>query len=140
MDNVRRQMDAPDFQAIMAAIQALNFPMTFEEHFEVTCEFVRRYPDVTLIIPHMGMLNGGQERVQAQFRDNPKIHFDTSLGQVNETIVETLGASRLLYGCDYPYGSPADNLRRVQRLKIPEEEKELMLGGNVKRLVRAQGL
>ncbi len=78
--------------------------------------------------------------MQAQFRDNPKIHFDTSLGQVNETIVETLGASRLLYGCDYPYGSPADNLRRVQRLKIPEEEKELMLGGNVKRLVRAQGL
>ena len=140
MDNVRRQMDAPDFQAIMAAIQALNFPMTFEEHFEVTCEFVRRYPDVTLIIPHMGMLNGGQERVQAQFRDNPKIHFDTSLGQVNETIVETLGASRLLYGCDYPYGSPADNLRRVQRLKIPEEEKELVLGENVKRLVRAQGL
>jgi predicted TIM-barrel fold metal-dependent hydrolase len=137
MDNVRRQMDAPDFQAIMAAIQALNFPMTFEEHFEVTCEFVRRYPDVTLIIPHMGMLNGGQERVQAQFRDNPKIHFDTSLGQVNETIVETLGASRLLYGCDYPYGSPADNLRRVQRLKIPEEEKELMLAENVKRLVRA---
>ena len=136
MDNVRRQMDAPDFQAVMAAIQAPGFPMTFEEHFEVTCEFVRRYPDVTLIIPHMGMLNGGQERVQAQFRDNPKIHFDTSLGSVNETIVQTLGASRLLYGCDYPYGMPGDNLRRVQRLKITDEEKELILGGNVKRLIR----
>jgi len=84
----------------------------------------------------MGMLNGGQERVQAQFRDNPNIHFDTSLGQVNETIVQTLGASRLLYGCDYPYGWPADNLRRVQRLQISNEEKELMLGGNVKRLLQ----
>jgi len=136
MDNVRRQMDAPDFQAVMAAIQELKFVMTFEEHFEVTCEFVRRYPDVSLIIPHMGMLNGGQERVQAQFRDHPNIHFDTSLGQVNETIVQTLGASRLLYGCDYPYGWPGDNLRRVQRLKIPEDEKELILGGNVRRLVR----
>ena len=136
MDNVRHQMDAPDFQAVMAAIQALGFPMTFEEHFEVTCEFVRRYPDVTLIIPHMGMLNGGQERVQVQFRDNPKIHFDTSLGSVNETIVQTLGASRLLYGCDHPYGMLGDNLRRVQRLKITDEEKELILGGNVKRLIR----
>src|SRR5947208_3516567 len=137
MGSVGRQIDTPDFQAVMKAIQALQFPMTFEEHFEVTCEFVRRYPDVTLIIPHIGMLNGGQERVQAQFRDNPNIHFDTSLGQINETIVQTLGASRLLYGCDYPYGWPADNLRRVQRLKILEEEKDLMLGGNVKRLVKA---
>ena len=135
MDNVRRQMDAPDFQAVMAAIQALRLPMTFEEHFEVTREFVRRYPDVTLIIPHMGMLNGGQERVQAEFRDLRNIHFDTSLGQVNETIVRELGASRLLYGCDYPYGMPGDNLRRVQRLRINEEEKELMLGGNVRRLL-----
>ncbi len=135
MDNVRRQMDSPDFQAVMAAIQALRFPMTFEEHFEVTREFVRRYPDVTLIIPHMGMLNGGQERVQAEFRDLLNIHFDTSLGQVNETIVQTLGASRLLYGCDYPYGMPGDNLRRVQRLRINEEGKELMLGGNVRRLL-----
>ena len=136
MDEVRRQMDAPDFQAVMEAIRALHFPMTFEEHFDVTCEFVRRYPDITLIIPHMGMLNGGQERVQAQFRDAPHVHFDTSLGQVNETIVKTLGASRLLYGCDYPYGMPADNLRRVMRLQISDEEKQLMLSGNVKRLAR----
>jgi hypothetical protein len=135
MDDVRRQMDAPDFQAVMTAIQSLKFPMTFEEHFEVTKEFVRRYPDITLIIPHMGMLNGGQERVQAQFREYPNIHFDTSLGQVNESIVQALGASRLLYGCDYPYGMPGDNLRRVQRLRVREEEKELMLGGNVKRLL-----
>lgn len=136
MDDVRRQMDAPDFQAVMRAIQNLNFAMTFEEHFDVTCEFVRRYPDVTLIIPHMGMLNGGQQRVQAHFRDYPNVHFDTSLGQVNETIVATLGASRLLYGCDYPYGWPADNLRRVQRLQIPAEEKALMLSGNIKRLIQ----
>ena len=139
MDDVRRQMDAPDFQAVMQAIQNLNFAMTFEEHFEVTCEFVRRYPDVTLIIPHMGMLNGGQQRVQEHFRNYPNIHFDTSLGQVNETIASTLGASRLLYGCDYPYGLPADNLRRVQRLQIPNEEKELVLSGNIRRLVRDAG-
>ncbi len=138
MDNVRRQMDAPDFQAVMQAIQTLNFPMIFEEHFDVTCEFVSRYPDIKLIIPHMGMLNGGQERVQAHFRDYPNVHFDTSLGQINETIVQTLGAQRLLYGCDYPYGMPADNLRRVQRLNIPQEQKDLMLGGNLKRLVRPQ--
>src|SRR5260370_28078070 len=120
MDNVRRQMDSADFQAVMAAIQALRLPMTFEEHFEVTREFVRRYPDVTLIIPHMGMLNGGPERVQAEFPDLLNIHFDTSLVQGNETIVQTLGASRLLYGCDYPYGMPGDNVSRVQRLKISE--------------------
>jgi uncharacterized protein len=135
MDDVRRQMDTQDFQAVMKAIQSLKFVMTFEEHFEVTKEFVRRYPDVSLIIPHMGMLNGGQERVQAQFRDYPNIHFDTSLGQVNESIVQSLGASRLLYGCDYPYGMPGDNLRRVQRLQISEVEKEQMLGGNVRRLL-----
>ena len=75
--------------------------------------------------------------MQAQFRDNPNIHFDTSLGEINETNVQTLGASRLLYGCDYPYGWPSDNLRRVQRLNISHAEKELILGGNVKRLVRA---
>ncbi len=135
MDDVRRQMDAPDFQAVMTAIRSLKFAMTFEEHFEVTKEFVRRYPDVRLIIPHMGMLNGGQERVQAEFRDYPHIHFDTSLGQVNEAIVQKLGASRLLYGCDYPYGMPGDNLRRVQRLPIGQEEKEQMLGENVRRLL-----
>src|SRR5258708_35479292 len=122
-------MDTKDFQAVMKAIQSLQFVMTFEEHFEVTKEFVRRYPDVRLIIPHMGMLNGGQERVQAQFRDYPNIHFDTSLGQVKESIVQSLGASRLLYGCDYTYGMPGDNMRSEQRLQICEEDERTVWRG-----------
>ena len=121
-------------QSLVAQIVQLN--QAIAQYDRELAQLMAEHPDITLIIPHMGMLNGGQERVQAQFRDNPNIHFDTSLGQVNETIVQTLGASRLLYGCDYPYGWPADNLRRVQRLQISAEEKELMLSGNVKRLLQ----
>src|SRR5207237_9729391 len=45
MDNVRRQMDAPDFQAVMAAIRTLKFPMTFEQTFDVTFELLVRHHD-----------------------------------------------------------------------------------------------
>lgn len=128
-------LSEPGFIAVMEEVRRLGIPVNFEEHFDITREFVRRYPDINIIIPHMGALNGGEEKVLREFWDNQNVHFDTSLGYVDERIVRGLGAHRLLLGSDYPYGSPHSNLHNIMSLDLTEEEKTAILSGNVLRLV-----
>jgi aminocarboxymuconate-semialdehyde decarboxylase len=52
------------------------------------------------------------------------------------------GSERMLYGSDYPFGPESgedfirENLRGVNALVIPPEEKKKILGGNAKKLLK----
>jgi aminocarboxymuconate-semialdehyde decarboxylase len=52
------------------------------------------------------------------------------------------GADRMLFGSDYPFGAEAgedfirENLFGVKSMVIPDEEKEKILGGNAKKLLK----
>ena len=52
------------------------------------------------------------------------------------------GANRMLYGSDYPFGPEhgedfvRTNLDGIKAMYIPDEEKERILGGNAKRLLK----
>lgn len=135
-EKARREMDSAEFEDVVQELVRRDVPVNFEEHFEITVEFVERYPDLTIIIPHMGSLNGGQDRIVREFRDTPNVHFDTSLAWMNAGLVDMLGADRLISGSDYPYGSPGSNKKKIQSLGIGDEEKRMIFSENILRLMK----
>ncbi len=118
-------------KAIMDYIQERKIPINFEEHFDVTVMFVDLYPDASIIIPHMGGLNGGADRVLAAVGHRDNVYFDVSLAGISESLVKEFGAHKFLCGSDYPYGSPSWSVDRVKKLNIPEEQRAMIMSGNV---------
>jgi len=121
----------PRMKALMDKVTEMGVPVNFEEHFDVTVLFVDLYPDVKIILPHMGGLNGGTQRILASVGHKPNVCFDISLAGISEGLIREYGVEKFLCGSDYPYGSPSWSIDRVQKLKVSEEEKQAVFSGNV---------
>jgi predicted TIM-barrel fold metal-dependent hydrolase len=52
-----------------------------------------------------------------------------------EKFIETIGPERVLFGSDIPFGTMKGELEKILSLKISIKEKELLLGGNLERLI-----
>ncbi len=102
-------------------------------------ELASCFPDVAFIMAHVG---GDWEQGAWEVADQKNVCVDTC-GSINEagmveTAVEALGARRVLYGSDAPGSGFLSNLGKIVSARITEEEKELVLSGNMDRLL--QGL
>jgi predicted TIM-barrel fold metal-dependent hydrolase len=130
-DQVRRALTEPRMKALMEKAREMGIPVNFEEHFDVTIAFVDLYPDVSIIIPHMGGLNGGTDRILAAIGDKPNVYFDVSLAGITEGLVRRYGAEKFLCGSDHPYGSPGWSVERIRVLDISDAERERIFSGNI---------
>lgn len=128
-------MESPEFEAFAAAAAHYNLPVMFEESFAVTLEFALRYPSLDIIIPHLGARSGGETNVIRSLWDTANVYFDTSLAQIDETILARLGTERLLFGSGYPFGDPEVELDKIDRLPISEDVKEAIYGDNLASLL-----
>ena len=111
-------------------------PVIFEEELAFTERFAEMAGGLKLIIPHLGMLGGNPLDFLARFRNHESVYFDTALGS-RDTILkftETIGAGRILFGSDVPFGAMKSELAKILTLPISREEKELILSKNVLRL------
>ena len=52
-----------------------------------------------------------------------------------KTAVDKIGAERVLFGSDFPYGNPKIELAKVEASGIEEKQKKLVLGENMARLI-----
>jgi len=102
-------------------------------------EYKRNHPKLRLIIAHLF----GLELFMFQKFKCKNLYFDTSTLQLTSTkrlmkALNYIGAEHITLGSDTPYGR--DNLRknieRIQGLPISKEEKELILGENMKTLLK----
>jgi predicted TIM-barrel fold metal-dependent hydrolase len=107
-------------------------------------ELAKRHPQVQFICAHTG---GDWERGIRIIRDTKNIcaelaGFDPTAG-VTEMAVRELGAERVVYGSDVGGRSFASQVAKVSGAEIPNEAKELILGGNLRRILtrilRAKG-
>jgi len=96
-----------------------------------------RFPDVTLIMAH---LHGAGYRGVCDIVPYPNVLVDTSGGDPEATVVEfgvqELGAERIVFGADAPGRSFGVQLGKVLGANISDEEKELILHGNVERILK----
>lgn len=128
----------PACEAFLKTVYRLRLPIVLEESFAHTIEMIARIDGRTpVIIPHLGGLNGG---FYALFHsgawDNPDVYADTALASRHEMkmFLDRYGPEKLIFGSDFPFGIPADELRKVRDLDLNGEDYAKVTGGNIIRL------
>ena len=130
----------PQCKKAIDEIKRRNMPVVLEEEFENTLFFINELAvGVKVIIPHLGLLNGGYHAfVEKGIWDNPNVYADTALSSSRDIkdYIENFGHDRILFGSDFPFGDPNEELCKILDLSISVEKKEMILGLNLKRLLK----
>jgi hypothetical protein len=138
------QYDAPRCREFLQVVQTRGLPILLEESFNNTLFFLEKLvPEgVPVIIPHLGGLNGGYRNLdRAGVWALPQVYADTALASTREMedYLSRYGHSHLMFGSDYPFGSPGYELEKVRRLDLPKEQARAVLGDNFRRVCRLAG-
>lgn len=100
-------------------------------------ELAQRHPNASLVCGHSG---GDWESGLPAIRPHKNIFTDLAGGDptagLTEMAVRELGSERVLYGSDAGGRSFASQLGKVLGADVPEQAKRLILGENLKRLMR----
>lgn len=96
------------------------------------------HPGANLIIGHSGGEYDGILEAIEVAKAYPNVYLDTASSRlypgVIEMMVSEVGAHKVLYGSDVPFLSPVPQIGKVVYAAISEDEKRMILGGNVARL------
>lgn len=86
------------------------------------------YPDLTLIVGHMGKRLYEDAICVARWFEN--IILETSFRNPGDIAraVKRVGAERVVYGSDMPFGVPEIEMMKVRLCDITQREKEMVLG------------
>ncbi|NLI58338.1 MAG: amidohydrolase [Clostridium sp.] len=148
----------PALEPLYTFCNQIAFPIEFHcgrvsnarlnEYSDVECiiPVLDKYSDIPVILTHMA--DGNIDDVVKLSKKYKNVYFDTSIvisgypgildtnepswlddGMVVD-IIRTIGAKKVLFGSDYPWGSPKHDLHRIINLNLTYEEKSLILGGN----------
>ena len=138
--------DDPRCRAILDWITERRLPITLEEAFDNTMKFLDELaPDAVVVIPHLGNLNGGFERLHGLgIWKRPNVYADSSAWPSRNpaalrTFLDAYGPDKLLYGSDYPFDDPAFCLQAIRDLGLPPADEALILAGNALRLIGEPG-
>ncbi|OPY86846.1 MAG: Amidohydrolase [Syntrophus sp. PtaU1.Bin208] len=127
-------LDDPKLPEFMEKSEAVGLPLIVEEELEFTEALAKRSGKLNLIIPHLGMLGGNPLDFLAAFKTHEHVFFDTALAspQTIRRFVEAVGAQRILFGSDIPFGAMKNELQKVLSLPLSDREREAILGGNLR--------
>ena len=131
--------DDPRCGAMIDAICRRRMPIVLEETYQQTLKFLDRIDGRTpVIIPHLGMLNGGFQRLNAGVWEDETVYADTALAgsEEIEIFVTRYGPERLLFGSDYPFGEPKHELQRLCSVGLPRQAMEKICAANILELIR----
>jgi hypothetical protein len=138
------QYGEPRCREFLEVVNKRGLPILLEETLHNTLFFLEKLvpAGIPVIIPHLGGLNGGYRALdRAGVWGLPQIYADTALAAVSEMedYLSRYGHTRLLFGSDYPFSYPERELEKVQRLNLPGEQAQAVLGDNFRRLCRLGG-
>ena len=98
-------------------------------------ELAQRYPEAMLICAHVAG-GGDWEWTIKALRNAPSVYLDTSGSVPDEGIVEmavrTLGADRIVFGCDM---SMTVSVGRIRSAELSDADRVKILGGNMQRIL-----
>jgi predicted TIM-barrel fold metal-dependent hydrolase len=129
---------------ILDAARDLGIPILYDsnQHVELFNEFLPSYPTINFIIPHMGSDQSDNWREHLIAIDlakrYPNVHLDTAAVVITEYLekaVQELPAEQILFGSDEPEIDCRLELFKIRVLNLPKEKEELILGGNITRLL-----
>jgi predicted TIM-barrel fold metal-dependent hydrolase len=99
----------------------------------------RRFPEVPIIMDHMGYREWGGDAIAAA-RDNPNIYLGTTIASNEPSSVvgaiKALGPERVIYGSNAPALYSDLAVTALKRQKLGQEVEELLFGGNLARILK----
>ena len=134
--------DEPQMHPIVEKAAELGMPLLLHATPE-ECEALSQVvPEATIIIAHTSGCPtawGDWPKAIETARRCPNIYLDTASSQVDmgyiEAAVKAVGAERVLFGTDLPLLDPFTQLAKVTGADLGAEDKELILGSNIARLI-----
>lgn len=97
-----------------------------------------RFPEVPILMGHSGGSPRGYEKSLEVARKHKNAFLEICGSEYSgvwmERLVKRAGAERIVFGTDMPFHDPRFQLGRVALSKISDEEKRLILGGNIQRI------
>lgn len=98
----------------------------------------RRFPDVTVLMDHMGYREWTADAIEAA-RDSPNLYLGTTIAAFEPSVVERavreLGPERVVYGSNWPNLYSDLAVEAIRRQRLGTEAEELILGGNLARIL-----
>ncbi|HEY1281011.1 MAG TPA: amidohydrolase family protein [Acidimicrobiales bacterium] len=125
------------------AARAWRLPVIYDVQGDVASVelLAREFPDVAWIIPHLGSF-ADDWRAQVLFVDvlarHPNVFTDTAGVRRFDTLLEAVhraGPEKIIFGSDGPWLHPGLELAKVRALKLEPRAEQLVLGGNITRLI-----
>lgn len=123
-------------------IQELKVPVIFDcvRRYAVVEKIAEACEGLKLIVAHMGDVGNEQavDRFIQLAMAYPNVYLDTAWTWVPWKIADAInacGPEKVLFGSDGPLIHPAIELKKIEVLKLAPEERELILGGNILRLM-----
>ena len=118
-----------------------SFPDELNASPESMIKIAKNFPGLRIVAAHLGGLKMAREVLDAA-AGQADIYMDTAYcadpwldrGLMKE-IIKKHGAERILFGSDYPWHLPSQEISLIRSLDISEEEKDLILGQNAARLL-----
>jgi predicted TIM-barrel fold metal-dependent hydrolase len=100
----------------------------------------RQFPGTRFILGHMGFGPADQEGLEAA-ADLDNFYLETSTANFLhlQAAVARVGASKLIFGSEFPLSHPAVELQKILLLKLAGAEQDRILGGNIRELLRLSG-
>ena len=132
-----KALEDPKLEEFIQASEKIDLPIVFEEELAFTETFVKKMKNLKIIIPHLGMLGGNPIDFLNVFKARENVYFDTALAssEIVMKFIENIGHERILFGSDIPFGTMKWELEKVLSLPIGDDNKEWILGKNLKRLI-----
>jgi predicted TIM-barrel fold metal-dependent hydrolase len=137
--------DFRSLEVIFEKASKLNVPVVlddydWDQHHGLLRNLLSSFPELKLIIPHIGH---GMGEIIEIIREFDNVYTDISIeihyyeARVAKLIRE-IGSDKILFGSDFPgtCWTPHDDIIRTERLPLPQEEIEKILGLNAKNLLK----
>lgn len=109
---------------------------------EAIYRLIQQFPEVTWILAHWG---GGLPFYGLLKKEAPevfrRVYFDTAASpylyrpEIYRLAAEMVGPEKILFGSDYPLLPPKRYLEEMEKAKLPEDWREMILGQNLARLL-----
>lgn len=149
----RVDADAESAMRVYDLIRALNLVLVFHAGWDATyrdearctpqmlLHILKNFPGIKIVAAHMGGLHI-QDEVTEYLAGKADLYFDTSYTAESwidkatmKKIIRAHGADKILFGSDFPWHLPHQELELIDSLDISQEEKDLILGGSAQMLL-----
>jgi predicted TIM-barrel fold metal-dependent hydrolase len=130
-------------EEMVAAAAELNIPILFHPlTVGESLEVVRSHPEVSFVLAHLGCFASKDSKEHSRAieaaKQLPNLYLETSsVVFVNflEQAARELPAEKLIFGSDGPLVDSRVELYKIRLLKLPRQKEDLVLGGNIRRLL-----